>query len=144
VTEFPSEYDLPEELVQRIHEWEDQNLGPDGMHACEYEAELSVACGTKVGGYLQWIQFPWQPACKCGRSMEHLLTIDSVEWNGVDDQRWTPEEGPARHNHTDDQWGDQRANWNPTGLMLGDAGHMHLFVCRHCGRWPIVPGIECS
>ena len=52
VTEYPSVYDLPEGLVQRIYDWEDQNLGEDGMHACEYEGELSVCPGTKVGGSL--------------------------------------------------------------------------------------------
>jgi hypothetical protein len=152
VIEYPSVYDLPETLVRCISEWEDQNLGPDGMHACEYEAELSVEYGTKIGGYVHWIQFPWIPTCECGRSMEHLLTIATVEWNGVDDRRWTPleEQGVfASFPHTYDQWDDQHkaifdALWNPTGLNLGDAGHMQIFVCRHCRNWPIRPNIECS
>jgi hypothetical protein len=149
--EFPSVYDLPEEVVQRISNWEDGNLGPDGMHACEYEAELSVACGTKVGGYVQWIQFPWQPDCECGRPMEHLLTIATTEWNGVGDRRWTPVEEQAifaTFPGSWDQWQPQHkaiwsALWNPTGLNLGDAGQMHLFICRNCESWPIVPFIEC-
>jgi hypothetical protein len=152
VTEFPPVYDLPEDLVQRIYEWEDENLGPDGMHSCEYEAELSVAYGTKVGGNIHWIQFPWQPGCACGRPMEHLLTIATVEWNGIGDRRWTPAEEQATFASFPgawDQWPEEHkavwhALWNPTGLNLGDAGHMQLFVCRHCGRWPIVPSIECS
>jgi hypothetical protein len=152
VTEFPSVYDLPEDVRQRISEWEDQNLGPDGMHACEYEAELSVAYGTKVGGYIHWIQSPWEPGCECGRPMEHLLTIATVEWNGVGDLRWTPVEEQATFASFPgawDQWHEEHkaiwdALWNPTGLNLGDAGQMQLFVCRHCGRWPIVPIIECS
>jgi hypothetical protein len=149
--EYPSVYDLPEGLVERIYEWQDQNLGPDGKHACDYEGELSVAPGTKIGGYLHWIQFPWVPACKCGRPMEHLLTVATVEWDGVGDRRWTPREEQgvfASFPSTWDKWSDRHkeifsALWNPTGLSLGDGGHMQLFVCRHCGDWPIVPNIEC-
>jgi hypothetical protein len=150
VVEFPSVYDLPEDVVQRIYDWESQHLGPDGMQVCDYEGELSVAPGTKVGGFIHWIQFPWEPACECGRPMEHLLTIATVEWGGITDRRWTPTEEQARLDSfpgTWDQWDEQRkaiqtALWNPTALMLGDAGQMQLFVCRHCGSWPIVPHIE--
>jgi hypothetical protein len=151
VTEFPSVYDLPEDLVQRIYKWEDQHLGPDGAHTCEYEGELSVAVGTKVGGYVHWIQFPWVPACECGRPMEHLLTIATVEWDGIVDRRWTPVEEQAILGSFQGTW-DQLdegckalhgALWRPTGLSLGDAGQMQLFVCRHCGRWPVVANIEC-
>jgi hypothetical protein len=151
VIEYPSVYDLPENLMQRISEWEDQNLGPDGMHTCEYEGELSVAYGTKIGGYLSWIQYPWIPACQCGSAMEHLLTIATVEWNGLIDRRWTPAEEQemlASFPGTWDEWDEERkainhALWIPTGLSLGDGGHMQLFVCRHCGQLPIVANIEC-
>jgi hypothetical protein len=149
--ELPSVYDLSEDIVQRICAWENENLGPDGMHACEYEGELSVAAGTKVGGYIHWIQSPLQPACDCGRRMEHLLTIASVEWNGVGDRRWTPVEEQrifAGFPQNWDDWGDEQksiwqALWNPTGLNLGDAGQMQVFVCSHCGKWPVVTNIEC-
>ncbi len=152
VIEFPSVYDLPDDVRRRIFEWEDQHLGPDGKHVCEYEAELSAAFGTKVGGYIQWIQFPWEPACECGRPMEHLLTVASVEWNGVRDRRWTPSEEQevfAAFPGGFDEWEEWHkaifgALWNPTGLTLGDAGQMQLFVCRRCDRWPIVANIECS
>jgi len=68
------------------------------------------------------------------------------------DQRWTPVEdrqGLASFPPKWDDWDEQQkaiqhALWIPTGLSLGDAGHMNLFVCRHCGKWPIVPNIECS
>lgn len=153
VIEFPSVYDLPEELVNRISEWEDQHLGPEGMHTCEYEGELSAAPGTKVGGSIHWIQDPWQPGCPaCGRPMEHLLTVATVEWDGVRDPRWMPLEErsilatfPGRW----EEWDEKHkaifsARWIPTGLGLGDAGQMQLFVCRHCGRFPVVPHIECA
>jgi hypothetical protein len=151
VIEYPSVYELPEDLVDRIYEWEDHHVGPDGMHACQYERKLSVAPGTKMGGYLEWIQFPWIPTCTCGRLMEHLLTIATVEWNGILDRRWTPIEEQEILASFPGAWQDldERpreifdALWNPTGLSLGDSGHMQLFVCRHCGDWPIVANIEC-
>ena len=143
--------DLEDFLVDRIYEWEDHHVGPDGMHACQYERKLSVAPGTKMGGYLEWIQFPWIPTCTCGRLMEHLLTIATVEWNGILDRRWTPIEEQEILASFPGAWQDldERpreifdALWNPTGLSLGDSGHMQLFVCRHCGDWPIVANIEC-
>ena len=49
-------------------------------HQYEYEGEFGVCPGTTIGGYVYWIQFPWSPTCSCGRLMEHLLTIESVEW----------------------------------------------------------------
>jgi hypothetical protein len=152
VIEYPSVYDVADELRDRISEWEADNLGPDGIHQWEYEAELSVAPGTKVGGYLDWIQFPWAPVCPCGRIMQHLLTIATVEWNGVGDRRWTPVEDQELLTSVPGGFDEKDGNlkpiwpalWCPTGLSLGDGGHMHLFVCRDCGQWPIVPGIECS
>jgi hypothetical protein len=150
VIEYPSIYELPQDLVDRIYNWQDHNLSEEGTHRCSYEGELSVALGTKVGGYLQWIQDPWIPTCTCGTLMEHLLTMATVEWNGLIDRSWTPVEEhkilasfPATWEGEDDRWAIQEAFWIPTGLNLGDAGNMHLFVCRHCRDWPIVPTIEC-
>lgn len=83
--------------------------------------------------------------------MEHLLTIATVEWDGIIDRRWTPVEEQAILDSFPGKWEEwdqhrkaiQGALWIPTGLGLGDAGQMQLFVCRRCGRWPIVPSIEC-
>ena len=153
VIEFPSVYDLSEDILESIRQWEDQHLGPDGMHACEYEGQLSVAPGTKVGGYIRWIQFPWEPFCECGTRMERLLTLATAEWSGLIDNRWTPveeKEGLTLLSPPNwDNWDGERsavwhALWIPHGLSLGDAGHMNLFVCRHCGKWPIIANIECS
>jgi len=151
VIEYPSVYDLPEDFVQRIYDWENKYLGADGMHVCEYESGLSVAYGTKVGGFLHWIQSPWIPTCNCGAAMEHLLTIATVEWNGIIDQRWTPIEEQKILRSFPGSWDEfsdaqkaiSGAFWIPTGINLGDGGHMQLFVCRNCPDWPIVPAIEC-
>jgi len=87
------------------------------------------------------IQWLWIPACpSCGRVMEHLLTIDSVE--AIAESRWAPMEEQALVPRSSEEV--QGALCNPTGLMLGDCGHMQLFVCRHCPDFPIVPSCECS
>jgi hypothetical protein len=157
VIEYPFVGDLPGDLAERIEKWEDQNLVRRKMnvfeHACEYEGELSVAYGTKIGGYPLLKQAAHSGLnCKCGRPMEHLLTIASMEWDGVGDRRWTPVEEQAifaSFRRAYDEWGEEHntifgALWNPTGINLGDAGHMQLFVCRHCLDWSIVPIIECQ
>jgi hypothetical protein len=83
--------------------------------------------------------------------MEHLLTVATVEWDGTIDERWTPKEEQslfAALSHDGKAENGKReavihAHWMPTGLQLGDGGHMHVFVCRHCPDWPILPSIEC-
>lgn len=152
IVEYPSIYEIPDDLKERIYAWQDQNLDGNGEHAYCYEFDLSVCPGTKIGGYLSWIQFPWIPGCSCGSNMEHLLTITSAEWNGLIDRRWTPEEDQQILAELHKSWDEreerdglrQYAILNPTGLTLGDCGHMHVFVCRRCPDWPIVPAIECS
>jgi hypothetical protein len=151
LVEYPSVYDLPEALKDRVDEWERQNLSADGTYAYSYEFELSACLGTKIGGCLHVIQWPWTPICDCERVMEHLLTLATTEWNGAVDRRWTPKEEqelfaalPGRREDWDDPHNAVvHAHWMPTGLRLGDGGHMQLFVCRHCPGWPIVPAIEC-
>ena len=152
VVEYPSEYDLDNQLVERIYAWQDANLRVNEKgwreHKYCYEFEFSVCAATKIGGYLNWIQFPWKPTCSCGRLMEHLLTIESIEGNA---NRWIPIEEQRLFKTldiSDTDWDTpdnqvRRALCNPTGLMLGDCGNMQLFVCRHCPGWPIVPSIAC-
>lgn len=148
VREYPSVYELSEDVVERIYDWQDINLTADGVHACNYEMELSVCPGTKVGGYLHWIQSPFIPTCDCGRLMEHLLTIESMD--GAGDGRWSPLEEHGLFASFPSNWQDwneqqkavQFALASPTGLSLGDSGHMQLFVCRHCPTWPVESAIE--
>lgn len=150
ITEYPSVYELPEELVTRIDNWEKQQWSESGFY-CSYERDLSVCPGTKIGGYLHVIQSWWVPTCSCGQVMDHLLTVETVEWNGTIDLRWTPREEQdlfASLSIRPENWDAPHnalahALWIPTGLQLGDAGHVQLFVCRHCGKWPVVPSIEC-
>lgn len=132
VVEFPSVYELSDELTERIYAWQDNNPDENGKHAIVYEWELSVCPSTKVGGYVHVIQSLWIPICDCGRAMEHLLTVSSRESGGLVDRRWTPLEEQqlfASLPPPPKEWigpgGDIRAAlWMSTGLDLGDGGHM--------------------
>jgi hypothetical protein len=80
VVEYPGLRSLPGGLAERVRQWDQQH---DGL----YSAALSTASGTKVGGHPCWIQDPEWPQCRCGRRMQHLLTVSS----GDDELgRWLP------------------------------------------------------
>jgi tetratricopeptide (TPR) repeat protein len=150
VTEYPDESELDQDLADRIHAWENANLTEDGFRRHEYASELSVCEATKIGGHPRWLQWPRLPVCSCGQPMELLLTLSSVEWNGLFDPCWTPIEDQRLLQDLLGPWEDwghkdsdvQRAFWMPTGLCLGDAGLMQFFICRHCPEWPIWTSAE--
>ncbi|WP_116203644.1 hypothetical protein [Amycolatopsis circi] len=88
VTEFPHWDDLPSAgLRARIEEWE---KGKDWT----YDQHLSVAPGSKVGGWINWVQSPDWPDCERGHRMDHLLTVASSEGGGW--ESWMPLEEQAR------------------------------------------------
>jgi hypothetical protein len=125
VAEYPSVFELPYDLssdLERCRELVDvleegEREGADGSHA--YQNCLGAAPGTKLGGHPRWIQGPQYPRC-CGRAMEHLLTIGSVEWSNP---RWRP------HEEADD------SHRRDAGLRLGDDGYVYLFFCRNHPVW---------
>jgi hypothetical protein len=135
VTEYPrySRYpgysDLPEPLRPRVERW-------DGLTAGLYTGVLSVAPGTKAGGYPDWIQEPDWPVCGCGRRMDHLLTIASEEWGGR--MRWIPREDRDEtfaSEHYEASFTRARPTWSgwaPHDIQLGDIGSMYLFTCTTC------------
>jgi hypothetical protein len=104
----------------------------DGDGSGVYSYLLSSAPGTKVGGYVSWIQDPEVPTCRCGNLMEHLLTIDSAEFDGGNNNRWCPIED--EHVWTAD-WREIEAVQAAAGLVLGDMGSVYIFVCRNCQPW---------
>lgn len=129
VTEYPSVYELPDDLNESIHEWE-TSVGGRPL----YQYELSTADGTKVGGHVQWIQDPEVPECDGGHRMEHLLTVQSAEFDGGSWPRWlTVEEADAWTGPTQHRFDVQSA----AGLMIGDMGALYVFICRICDGWPI-------
>lgn len=89
-----------------------------------YEAELSAAPGTKVGGYPRWLGPPAPPACDtCKRGMDYLLTIDSDELTR--EKSWAATAGGVTARHP-----------NPAGLTLPAPGNLHVYLCRRCDDWP--------
>ncbi len=128
VREYPEIRDLPDQLRERIWAWEET----DAARGYSYQYHLSVAPGTKVGGYVSWTQERDVPACpSCAREMDHLLTVASWEWDGETRRTWKPEE-EKRPPADEDAGGG-----GPTGLTLGDANELYVFICRRCPDWPI-------
>ncbi|WP_433042610.1 hypothetical protein [Dactylosporangium sp. CS-033363] len=143
VTEYPS-HDLPREVWSQIGDAVARVQRESGW---QYDWDLAVAPGTKVGGYPGWTQVPDWPECGCGATMEHLLTIAGWEFDRGDDKRWLPlEDRPAMAGWDFDA--DDEHPWrriqNPAGLMLGDAGGIYLFVCTRCPDRPFDYRFDCS
>ncbi|MGW7609640.1 hypothetical protein ACWGKW_20670 [Streptomyces sp. NPDC054766] len=95
VTEYPPPHELPEELAERIEEWEvEQNPEElDDIGVVYYQYDLSVAPGCKLGGHPPWsFSDPFPMACsECGADVRPLLTIDGTEWDGGNGS-WCPVE----------------------------------------------------
>lgn len=91
-----------------------------------YSEELSVAPGTKVGGYVNSVD-PMRAVCDCGNEMGHLLTIASFEFE-KQESRWCPIQDQKRTEVMDAK--------NPTGMTIGDGMDFVLFICRNCEGWP--------
>ncbi|GAA4588278.1 hypothetical protein BJY16_008509 [Actinoplanes octamycinicus] len=143
VVEYPS-HDLPPSVWSEIQEAAQRVERDTGW---SYERDLAVASGIKVGGYPGWTQSPDWPACACGATMDHLLTIASWEFDRGDERRWIPvEDRPAMAGWGWDAADDHpwRGLQNPTGLMLGDAGGIYLFVCPRCPAHPTDYRFDCG
>ena len=74
------------------------------------------------------------PECDGGHRMEHLLTVQSAEFDGEAWPRWlTVEEAGAWTGPTQQRFNVQLA----AGLMIGDMGALYAFICRICAGWPV-------
>lgn len=155
VVEFPDPFELDSELNDDIDQLEElENLieelnetePPENLHYPEdgpneyYQAYLSAAPGTKVGGYPDWVQDPWQPQCKCGQPMEHLVSFDSTEFDGNTWNRWIPLED---RNVLQMDYEATKPVGEPTDWMFGDSGRLYVFVCRHCEGMPFEYSMQC-
>jgi hypothetical protein len=146
VTEYPHIRSLPEELEEKVEEVleplvEQTEKWDIDEPLAIYAYLLSVADGTKVGGHVNWIQDDETPECECGREMEHLLTVASLEFDGGTYPRWCPqEEADVWDGPPEERFRAQSA----AELMFGDGGNLYFFVCRHCRPWRVASVMQCS
>jgi hypothetical protein len=138
VVDYPS-WDLPEEvhdaLEARFDELEDET-------GWMYSAHLSVSDGIKVGGYPTWTQDPDWPTCPtCHHTMQHLLTINSAEFDGESWRTWLAVEDATAN---DLPYEERTLIQSPHGLMLGDMGGIYLFECPDCPDRPFAYRSDCS
>ncbi|WBP87783.1 DUF1963 domain-containing protein [Kitasatospora cathayae] len=142
VVDYPS-WDLPEgvydALEARFEEVEEET-------GWSYEAHLSVSDGIKVGGYPTWTQDPDWPTCpSCDRTMQHLLTVNSAEFDGASWRTWLAvEDTPAEGEIWDLPYEERTRIQCPHGLMLGDMGGIYLFECPDCPDRPFAYRSDCS
>ncbi|MGA5449732.1 hypothetical protein ACPCVO_24090 [Streptomyces umbrinus] len=151
VTEYPAPHELPEDLAERIEAWEeDQNQNDpddsddlddlddlDDVTVVDYQYDLSVAPGCKLGGHAPWsFSDPFPMACpECGSDVRPLLTIDGTEWDGGSGS-WRPTEdahytglhflGPACATH----------------LNIGRSYNLQLYVCTSSPDHPHVQNMQ--
>ncbi|WP_405773819.1 hypothetical protein [Streptomyces sp. NBC_00859] len=94
--------------------------------------------GIKVGGYPTWTQEPFWPTCpNCDQHMDHLLTINSSEFDGESRQTWlTIEDTPTTGTIWDPPYEERTQVQCPPGLMLGDMGGIYLFEYLRCPDRP--------
>lgn len=148
VIEYPSDFDLCDNhpnlwaLVQNssLLQAKASELDPTVFEDAGtlYGWDLSVADGTKVGGYVNWCQSPQVPICTCGALMEHLLTIADAEFDGGTRYRWlTQEEQSVWGSSPDERFQVQSA----AGFTHG--GRFFLFICRKCASWPVQAVFQC-
>lgn len=161
ITEYPPLAELPAALADRLDQWNttdpQTDTQPDG--AALYEQSLSVCPGNKVGGYPAWKRTPQPPACTCGQTTEHLLTLADAEVDAATFDRWLPAED-RRVQYSFQPHLEVRRDGSTTTTLRTDhpqavpyeelqavinapnfraiyGGRQYLFLCRHCAGWPI-------
>ncbi|MFB7455589.1 DUF1963 domain-containing protein [Streptomyces sp. NPDC056188] len=142
VTDYPN-WDLPDEVADALEVRFEQLEEETGW---SYWSHLSVSDGVKVGGYPTWTQEPDWPTCPtCSVRMEHLLTINSSEFDGESWRTWLPiEDTPATGTIWDLPYEQRTEIQCPPGLMLGDMGGIYLFECTSCPDRPFAYRSDCS
>ncbi|MFE7590088.1 hypothetical protein ACFU6K_11830 [Kitasatospora sp. NPDC057512] len=109
---------LPEYLRRRIEKWE----GPEDERETDepdYQSDLSIAPGWKVGGFASWhVTDPAPMDCTCGQPMELLIAIASSECDSLS-RSWIPVEDRAT----------LEGAIEPTSVAVGRDGTLYVFVC---------------
>ncbi|HET6250822.1 MAG TPA: DUF1963 domain-containing protein [Tepidisphaeraceae bacterium] len=153
VVEYPGFDELDESLQAEINAW-DLSADPlvqanraDGRFPFTpgeelYRYELSLASGTKIGGWPDWVQYPAWPTCDAGHAMEHLLTVASMETFG--EARWCPIEDRAKGAACKGDYKKLLTLNHQIGLDFGDGGNLSIFICRKCKTWPWKTDMQCG
>lgn len=129
VVEYPFAEELPKAISDQI-----SALGDD--FEAQYQYELSIARGWKLGGWAAWHKSGFHPfVCSdCGCEMTLLLKMDTREWDGGSD-RWRPLEDRGLQSM------ELFRACEPTGI---DAawGELRVFVCSRDARHQIAMGTQ--
>ncbi|NEC67534.1 hypothetical protein [Streptomyces sp. SID9727] len=131
---------LPPSLIARIDAWDDAQAAEHGSDAPNYQYDLSIPPGWRVGGYPSWASTgPMAVTCApCGMPMELLLTADGCETDGGS-HSWAPREDrdPLLKGKASIRGGVSVTR--PTRLRFGRDRDLHVFVCPkvpgHAPRW---------
>jgi hypothetical protein len=119
----------------------------EALSGLRFGSHLTVAPGTKIGGWPYWCQRPYWPQCDCGSTPTYFLTIQTYEFDGNQAARWVPYHDRDAVNRF---YRDRRAidfevfeaARNPHGLQVGRSGGLHLFLCIHCSYMPLLHWID--
>jgi hypothetical protein len=116
IVEYPYADLLPDDLNDRITAWEEENEDKeDEEHSIDYQFDLSLAPGFKVGGFANWsLTDPHPMNCAdCGTAMTLLFTAASYERNGPACS-WAP---------------SGETVVGPVGITIGRGYDLYLFRC---------------
>ncbi|MFD7069989.1 hypothetical protein ACFV97_22485 [Streptomyces sp. NPDC059913] len=139
VVEYPNG-DLPDGLARTLGQRFDAIEEAFGLSYYE----MATTVQSKAGGYPGWLQRPDWPDCRCGRRMDHLLSITATE---PVEGRWFRSVGQGSESPDTGRWsttgGHPDVDTVGHGMDMGDLGGMYLFVCRECPDMPYAHRYDC-
>jgi hypothetical protein len=144
VTEYPTS-DLPIDLLMALLPRFTALQTETGWI---FDHHLAEAPGIKLGGYPSWKQESCWPSCEtCGTKMEHLLTVDSWEYDASSWRTWLPVEDRGGATGREERAPREAAGpavSEAAGIMIGDAGGVYVFQCAQCPDRPVGCWSDCS
>lgn len=129
VTELPDPWKFPPGWDERV--WE-HAYGSVAEQEIDYQYDLSVAPGWKLGGWGSWsFSDPFEIACDaCGAAMVELLTVSSGEWDGGS-RSWIPVEDR-----------ETRAGANEPGVWVGRGYNLQVYTCPADVAHPVQSNLQ--
>jgi hypothetical protein len=121
---------LPEELCARLDEWDEEG-DDDDEGGPDYQSDLSLAPGWKVGGFANWsLTDPYPMDCGvCGAAMTLTFTAASGDWDGRDCS-WRPSEE------------DPGASPDTAGVQIGRGYSLYAFRCSESFEHPPATAVQ--